>query len=158
MTKWTRIGRPMSGECGLVSSLKMTAVSAGQRSMTRPGLGSTEWGCGAGWARRTSSSPPAWTRSWTGEAWRLSHDALHITHKTHYRVVLAQLRWCELVSDVTFGALWMPMGRLDNVSHVIHLTHYLSPDPVFVSAGSPGGQPQQAWPTPLHAAHHIQVL
>ena len=35
------------------------------------------------------------------------------------RAVLSQLRWCELASDVTFGALWMPMGRFDNVSLVI---------------------------------------
>ena len=28
------------------------------------------------------------------------------------REVLHQLRWCELKSDVTFGALWMPMGNL----------------------------------------------
>ena len=48
----------------------------------------------------------------------MTHYITHDAYKTHYRAVLAQLRWCELVSDVTFGALWMPMGRFDNVSHV----------------------------------------
>ena len=36
-------------------------------------------------------------------------------HEIYDRSVLSQLRWCELASDVTFGALWMPMGRFDNV-------------------------------------------
>ncbi len=42
-------------------------------------------------------------------------------NQTYHRSVLSQLRWCELASDVTFGALWMPMGRFDNVSvhHVL---------------------------------------
>ena len=52
----------------------------------------------------------------------------------------------------------MPMGRLDNVSHVIYVSYYLSPDPVSVSAGSPGGQPQHSGATPLHAAHHLQEI
>ena len=32
------------------------------------------------------------------------------------RDVLHQLKWCELASDVIFGAIWMPMGNLNNVS------------------------------------------
>ena len=33
------------------------------------------------------------------------------------RDVLHQLKWCELASDVIFGAIWMPMGNLNNVSN-----------------------------------------
>ena len=31
------------------------------------------------------------------------------------REALHQLKWCELKNDVTFGALWMPMGNLNKV-------------------------------------------
>ena len=40
------------------------------------------------------------------------------------REVLHQLRWCDLANDVSFGALWMPMGnfaralRVDQPSHL----------------------------------------
>ena len=76
---------------------------------------------------------------------------------THYRAVLAQLRWCELVSDVTFGALWMPMGRFDNVRPDT-IACYIFSKSVSLSEGSPGGQPQHSRAAPLHAAHYLPVI
>ena len=39
------------------------------------------------------------------------------------RSVLQQLRWCELASDVVFGAIWMPMGNLDKVRLGLTMQH-----------------------------------
>ena len=39
------------------------------------------------------------------------------------RTVLQQLRWCELASDVVFGAIWMPMGNLDKVRPRLTMQH-----------------------------------
>ena len=39
------------------------------------------------------------------------------------RSVLQQLRWCELASDVVFGAIWMPMGNLDKVRPRLTMQH-----------------------------------
>merc|ERR1719468_1108685 len=75
---------------------------------------------------KTNEWSAEYDQTWTGihkvKMWAgLGEDDVMISASVDEvldRAVLSQLRWCELANDVTFGALWMPMGRFDNALKV----------------------------------------